>query len=219
LQSCLQHAKSVQLPKERIEEAIQKGTSKGNAGSEDLVTLRFDAIVNMDSTKVACVITALSDNRNRTTKHVRHIVSKSNGELLPTEKLAYLFVQVGWIIVELLVDQEEDEDAFLDCALEAGAINVEEFDMMEDEEDTSSRSKNATTITFLVTTDEKDLWRVVTSLRDAGYPVVEFEHRYILQDSEHGGVELSKQGEEDLEAFLEKMDENEDVNNVYHNAA
>jgi transcriptional/translational regulatory protein YebC/TACO1 len=32
-------------------------------------------------------------------------------------------------------------------------------------------------------------------------------------------VELSKQGEEDLEAFLEKMDENEDVNNVYHNAA
>ena len=70
----------------------------------------------------------------------------------------------------------------------------------------------------MVTTDDRDLWQVVTALKEAGFEVTQFEHRYILQDQEHGGVSLSEQGEEELEHFLEKMDENEDVTNVYHNA-
>jgi transcriptional/translational regulatory protein YebC/TACO1 len=191
----------VQLPKDRIEDAIAKASSKSTS-DQDLVNLRFDAMMNFDGINVACVITALTDNRNRTTKNVRHLVSKG-GELLPTDNLAYVFVQVGLIVVEKV----EDEDALLECALEAGATNVEE------EEDNEDSSNN-----FIVTTDERDLWRVVTSLRESGYEVAQFEHRYIIQDQEHGGVELSKEGEEELERFLEKMDENEDVNNVYHNA-
>jgi YebC/PmpR family DNA-binding regulatory protein len=209
LQSAISHAKAVQLPKNRIEEAISiatKASSKSTTttSDQDLVQLRFDAMMNFDGSKVACVITALTDNRNRTTKNVRHLVSKEGGELLPTDNLAYVFVQVGLIVVEKV----EDEDALLGCALEAGASNVEEE---EDDEDSSNNY-------MLVTTDEKDLWHVVTSLRESGYEVAQFEHRYILQDQEHGGVELSKEGEEELETFLEKMDENEDVNNVYHNA-
>ena len=200
LQSCIAHAKAVQLPKDRIEEAITKAT-KANS-DQDLINLRFDAMMAFDGGKVACVITALSDNRNRTTQNVRHLVTKDGGELLPTDSLAYLFVQVGLIMVENV----KDEDELFECALEAGADNVEE--------ENSEESENS----FLVTTDEKDLWHVVTSLRGSGYEVAQFEHRYILQDLEHGGVELSEEGEEQLGSFLEKMDENEDVTNVFHNA-
>ena len=69
-----------------------------------------------------------------------------------------------------------------------------------------------------MTTDEKDLWQIVTALREAGHSVSHFEHRYILQDQEHGGVTLSPEGEETLVSFLDLLDETEDVNNVYHNA-
>lgn len=202
LQSAISHAKSVQLSKDRIEEAIAKATSK-SAADRDFESLRFDAMMNFDGTKIGCVITALSDNRNRTTQQVRHLVSKHGGEFLPTDNLAYMFVHVGWIVV----DGIEDEDGLMDCALEAGADNIEESD--DDESENS----------FIVTTEDKNLFQVVTALRDEGYNVSHFEHRYILQDQQHGGMELSPQGEEELLDFLEKMDEDtEDVNNVYHNA-
>lgn len=203
LQSAISHAKSVQLTKDRIEEAISKATSKA-AADQDFESLRFDAMMSFDGTKIGCVITALSDNRNRTTQHVRHLVSKHGGEFLPTDNLAYMFVHVGWIVV----DGVEDEDSLMECALEAGAENIEESD--DDESDNNN---------FVVTTEEKDLFLVVTALRDASHNVSHFEHRYILQDQDHGGMELSPQGEEELIDFLEKMDEDtEDVNNVYHNA-
>ncbi|KAL3941709.1 MAG: hypothetical protein SGBAC_003989 [Bacillariaceae sp.] len=199
LQSAISHAKSVQLTKDRIEEAISKATSKA-AADQDFESLRFDAMMSFDGTKIGCVITALSDNRNRTTQQVR----KHGGEFLPTDNLAYMFVHVGWIVV----DGVEDEDSLMECALEAGAENIEESD--DDESDNNN---------FVVTTEEKDLFLVVTALRDASHNVSHFEHRYILQDQDHGGMELSQQGEEELIDFLEKMDEDtEDVNNVYHNA-
>jgi transcriptional/translational regulatory protein YebC/TACO1 len=201
LQSALSHAKSVQLAKDRIEEAISKATSKASS-DQDFDNLRFDAMMNFDGHKIACVITALSDNRNRTTQQVRHLVSKQGGEFLPTDNLAYLFEHVGWVVVH----DVKDEDTLFEEALEAGALNVVEDD---DEERIHS---------FIVTTDEKDLFHVVAKLRKSGNNVSHFEHRYILQDQEHGGVELSSRGEDDLVEFLELMDEAEDVNNVYHNA-
>ena len=44
---------------------------------------------------------------------------------------------------------------------------------------------------------------VVKALQKEGYKVAQFEHRYILQDADHGGVELSGDGEEQLEDFLQ----------------
>lgn len=220
LQSAIAHAKSVQLPKDRIEDAIAKGTAKGS-GDADLLNLRYDAMLDMAGTKVACIVTTLTDNRNRTASSVRHLVNKEgSGELMPTDSLSYVFVHVGQIVVENV----HDEDALLECAMEAGASNMEVDDTIYSNEDISGKDESSSSSTspsgqqYLLTTDEKDLFRVVTSLRAAGYTIMQFEHRYILQDSEHGGVELTREGEDKLINFLDKMDENEDVTNVFHNA-
>eukprot|EP00934_Nitzschia_sp_Nitz4_P007341 Nitzschia sp. Nitz4//scaffold120_size68122//16446//17228//NITZ4_006039-RA/size68122-processed-gene-0.46-mRNA-1//-1//CDS//3329534263//7331//frame0 len=206
LQSAVAHAKSVQLPKDRIDDAIAKGTSKGGDSDADLLNLRFDAMLNLNGTKVACIVTALTDNRNRTTSSVRHLVTKDGaGELLTTDSLSYVFQHVGQIVVENV----KDEDSLMECALDAGATNIEQ-DTNEDGEETT---------TYTVTTEDTDLFQVVTSLRDGEFDVTEFEHRYILLDEEHGGVELPSESEDALINFLDKMDENEDVSNVYHNAA
>jgi transcriptional/translational regulatory protein YebC/TACO1 len=248
LQSAIAHAKSLQLPKEKIEDAIARGmgssNSNNNIGHNDMKYMRYDAMLTMGgTTKVACIITALSDNRNRTAASVRHVVTKEGcGELMATDSLSFMFQHVGQIVVRIVVvggdpsphlasvlgrSKDEEEEALLECALEAGATNVEPYDDDEyveyhegDGSSSSSSSPSSSSFTFLVTTVDTELFHVVTALREANpqYEVVRFEHRYIVQDPIHGGVELSPEGEDQLMAFLDKMDENEDVTHVYHNA-
>ncbi|KAG7374707.1 transcriptional regulator [Nitzschia inconspicua] len=244
LQAAIAHAKAVQLPKDKLEEAIEKGTTvyrtKKGAGA-DLENLRFDAMMRIsssseekttddsDSAQVACIILALSDNRNRTTQQIRHLVTKTGGELLPTDNLNYLFHQVGVILVEQpsIKDEkstEEFEEELLEAALEAGAINVEELPLHQQEEESENdeasndEKANESLATFVVTTEERDLWQVVQALQSNGYQISQFQHRYVLQDEEHGGVDLSPDTWKQFEEFIDKLEDLEDVNHVYHNA-
>lgn len=214
LQSAIAHAKSVQLPKDRIEEAIAKGSSKGS-GAANLTNLRYDAMLNIGGTKIACIILALSDNRNRTASNVRLLVTKEGGgELMTTNSLSYLFDHVGHIVVENV----QDDEALLECALEAGAVNVEQDSSDDDPDNNSTTDSESQSSRFIVTTKDTELFQVVTLLRDQGYTIGQFEHRYILQDEQLGGVQLSPSGEEALINFLDKADENEDVTHIFHNA-
>ena len=264
VQTALQHAKSVQLSKERIQDAISKDQGGGkNDGSNDFESLRFDAMIPIKSQEndigqqfqVACVITALSDNRNRTTKNVRHIVTKAGGEFLPTNTLDYVFQHVGMILVSISISENNDdaaskEDQLIECALDAGAINVEgeeDDDISNIHESVSENdmSKSRRRM-FVVTTDEKDLYQVVTELRSSlpenSFQIEQFEHRYVLVDGEHGGVELEGNADNDdgksdhgqaskkshvekdgsswqqLEEILEKLEDDDDVDQIYHNA-
>ncbi|KAG7349137.1 transcriptional regulator [Nitzschia inconspicua] len=243
LQAAIAHAKAVQLPKDKLEEAIEKGTTayrtKKGAGA-DLENLRFDAMMrisssseettdDLDSAQVACIILALSDNRNRTTQQIRHLVTKTGGELLPTDNLNYLFHQVGVILVEQpsIKDEkstEQFEEELLEAALEAGAINVEELPLHQQEEESENdeasndETANESLATFVVTTEERDLWQVVQALQSNGYQISQFQHRYVLQDEEHGGVDLSPDTWKQFEEFIDKLEDLEDVNHVYHNA-
>ena len=197
LQSAIAHAKSIQLPKIRIQDAIDKANLDKSKDEADFVDIRYDAMLGFGGNKVACILTALTDNRNRTASNVRSTVRKSGGELLPTASLNYLFNHVGVV----LVDEVTDEDALWECALEAGATDV---DMDQ---------KSA-----MITCDASDLWNVVTILKNDGrFKVSEFEQRYVTSDAELA-VSLDEEGQEQLDRFLDKMDEDEDVTHVYHNA-
>ena len=69
-----------------------------------------------------------------------------------------------------------------------------------------------------MTTEERDLWQVVQALKESGYQVSQFQHRYVLQDEEHGGVDLSPDAWQQFEDFVDKLEDLEDVNHVFHNA-
>jgi transcriptional/translational regulatory protein YebC/TACO1 len=264
VQTALLKAKDVQLSKERIQEAIQKGQGGGGGAggkNDNYESLRFDAMIpikpsstaippaqqqQQQQQNVACIITALSDNRNRTTQNVRHIITKAGGELLPTDTLNYVFQHVGMILVVKEDDEEGDtgeltespvsddsssvdwEDRLLECALEAGAINVEEEEEatggdIDDDGDDGDDINNETVSklrTFIVTTEERDLYQVVSALQKAKYRISQFEHRYVLLDDDHGGVALSDEAGswERLGDILDKLDDDDDVDQVYHNA-
>lgn len=199
LQSAIQHAKSIQLPKDRIQDAINKHQEK-NKDSQSFQTMRYDAMLTLGGTKVACIVTALTDNRNRTAASVRATVVRTEGELLATASHDYLFDHVGMVLVEKF---DGNEDALWECALEAGATEVD-----VDEEQSSA----------VMTCEPADLWNLVTALQQQGYDPQEFEHRYMLADPSNA-VPLSEEGQESLEKFLDKMDEDEDVTHVYHNCS
>lgn len=252
LQAAIQHAKSVQLPRDRIDEAIESAATK-SGGSHDFFPLRFDAMMRLEdnvrndenavssSVQVACIITALSDNRNRTTQHVRHLVTKYGGEFLPTDHLNYLFEHVGRIVVQTHRTTTEDdllvlEEDIIESALEAGAINVEPTDDDDDDDESvdGKESIDGNFTRFVVTTEEKDLWKVVRSLQSGAaaeddnnnppsakkWDLVRFEHKYILKEDygEVASIHTDSPAQESLGDFLDQLEENEDVHKVYHNA-
>jgi len=227
LQAAIQHAKLVKLPKDRIEDAIER--ARGSSGSDEYFPLRFDAMMrlqdssNNDSVQVAFIVTALSDNRNRTTQNIRHLVNKHGGEFLPTDHLNYLFQKVGHIYVEAKEQQEciaDLEEELMECALEAGATNFEEVED-EDVEDIDEAPANTR---FLVTTAETDLWKVARAI-SAGCKnaiIANCEHTYVLKDEfgtpEFINIQSESEAHQALDEFLDKLEEDEDVDKVYHNA-
>ena len=246
LQAAIQHAKQVKLPKDRIEDAIEKGIGGGNSKEAELVPLRFDAMMRLEnngddsgssSVQVACIITALSDNRNRATQNIRHLVNKYGGEFLPTDHLSYLFEQVGHIEVEPKVSGtdasiDELEETLMECALEAGATNVEPMEV--DEETQEDGSGDEGKARFLVTTEETDLWKVARALMPettsdesaesvaADYSIINCEHRYVLKEEygapEYVNIQSGSEAHDRLGDFLDLLEEDEDVHKVYHNA-
>jgi len=215
LQSSVQAAKAMQVPKDRIEDAI-KCVSKGT--DEELVNMRYDGYLNTPSGRVQVILTALTDNKNRTAANVRSKLSKSDGELSSTGVNDWLFDHVGVALVhkqkgiESDDDQsaskfteltEREEEEILECALEGGAADVD-FGEPEDEH-------------ALVKCDPSDLHPLVVTLREGGYHVSEFEVRYMMKDAS-SSIMLDIESTEKFQQYLDKMDSDEDVNNVFHNA-
>jgi transcriptional/translational regulatory protein YebC/TACO1 len=244
LQSTISAARAVQLPRERIDKAIERGVNPhSKVEGEELVLRRYDGMIPAGSSgKIAVIIEALTENRNRTAANVRHLVTRIGGELLPTGANDWLFEHVGlsWMSKNMTskdstkhgeadefdktnyeLDTPEnkrvlpvDIDALLECALEAGATDV---DFSEDEEtginETSEHLKNE----IVVKCEPSNLLNVVKALKQQGYITNHFESQWRLKD-EDNKVTVDEEGVPKFEKFLESIEEDLDVTNVFHNA-
>lgn len=182
-------AKAANMPNDNIERSIKRAA--GELGDKDYKELTYEGYGVAGS---AVIITTLTDNNNRTAGDVRAIMSKHGGSLGMTGCVSYMFDTKGMIVIERTPALTEDE--VTEYAIEAGADDV-------------------------VTSE--DAFEVYTS-------VVAFsEARKLLE--EHGLTFLQAEitqipqskitlPEDKLELFLkmlDKLEENDDVQNVYHN--
>jgi YebC/PmpR family DNA-binding regulatory protein len=118
LRLVIDKARAVNMPKDNIERAIQKGTGSGEGEA-------FEEVVyeGYGPGGTAILLRALTDNRNRTVGEVRHVLSKHGGNLGASGCVAYLFEKRG----VLSFDRAGlDGDALLEAALDAGASDVVE---------------------------------------------------------------------------------------------
>jgi len=116
LRTAIDNAKAGNMPTANIEKAIKRGTGELPGVSYEEYTYE-----GYGPQGVAIMIEALTDNKNRTTAEIRHIMSKHNGHLGEVGCVAWMFDQKGTIVVD---KGKVDEDTLMSAALEAGAEDV-----------------------------------------------------------------------------------------------
>lgn len=130
LRLAIDRARSFSMPKDSIERAIQKGA--GGSGDTKLVEVRYEAY---GPGGVALLIDTLTDNRNRTSAEIRHILEKNGGRLAEAGSVSWLFETKGliqitkpnnWADLELLLIeagaediQTQDDEIMITCPPEA----------------------------------------------------------------------------------------------------
>ncbi|HBH92666.1 MAG TPA: YebC/PmpR family DNA-binding transcriptional regulator, partial [Bacteroides sp.] len=183
--------KANNMPNDTIERGIKKA-----AGNIDAVNYEEVTYEGYGPNGTAIIVKALTDNKNRTASNVRNAFTKGSGSVGTQGCVSYMFDEKGQIII----DKEEcdmDADDLMMIALDAGADDFSE-------EDDS----------FEITTAPDDFETVRQALEEQKIPMASAEVTKIPQNY----VELTS--EEDIKKMnriLMLLDEDDDVQNVYHN--
>ena len=188
LRTAIEKAKAAGLPNDNIKRAIEKGAGAGASDNYEELTYEGYAAGG-----VAVVVEAMTDNRNRTAGDIRSYFTKYNGSLGATGCVGWMFDQRGVITFSNDVDFEKLFEA---------AINLDALDVIEDEE------------TYKVLTTPENFQAVVEGLEAEGFKSETAELSRIPQNT----IEVTDEAVAgQVLKLLEKLEEHDDVQNVYAN--
>lgn len=190
LRDCIAKAKMNNMPNENINRAIKKAAGEGE-------NINYETIVYEGYAPggVAVIAEALTDNKNRTAADVRHAFDKNGGSLGASGCVAWMFDTKGLITVEN--DGDIDEETLMMAALEAGA---------EDVSDAGGR--------VCWSRRSRGAGRSARGAGAAGYKLTSAELSRIPQNTVSPDPALY----ESIDRLLDMLEENDDIQNVYHNA-
>ena len=189
LRDAISKAKMNNMPNDNITRIIKKASGEnGNVNYESIVYEGYG------QNGVAVIVEALTDNKNRTAADVRHAFDKNGGSLGASGCVSWMFDTKGLITIEN--DGSIDEDEIMMEALEAGA---EDF------------------------SNEEGFFEIVTDVSSLGQVRDELEKKYTLNSAEisripQNTVSLTEEQGQILDKLIDMLDDNDDVQNVYHNA-
>lgn len=189
LRLAIQKAKQVNLPKDKIENAIKKGTGELEGG--DILETMYEGY---GPGGVAMLVDVATDNKNRVVAEIRHAFTKNNGNMAETGAVSYMFNRKGVIV---FTKEKYTEDDLMEVGLEAGAE-----DIIDEGE------------TFTVHTDPSDFMAVQQAFTDAE---MEFESAELNQVPENLVPVDAETGKKVMRLF-DALEDNDDVQNVYMNA-
>ena len=191
LRDVIAKAKANNMPNDTIERGIKKAAGDANAVNYESVTYE-----GYGPNGTAIIVDALTDNKNRTAANVRSAFTKGKGSLGTQGCVSYMFDKKGQIII----DKEEcdlEADDLMMMALDAGA---EDFTEEED--------------SFIVLTDPDDFSAVREALEQEKIAMADAQVTMIPQTY----VELTdEQDLYNINKILSLLDEDDDVQEVYHN--
>lgn len=190
LRDLIAKAKSNNVPNDNIDRIIKKASGETEVDYEELYYEGYGP------SGVAVIVYTTTDNRNRTASDMRHYFDKFGGNLGQTGCVSYMFEDKGHI---LIVDEEGkiDEDQLMEDALEAGAEDFQAEDGIYD-----------------IYTDVADLTAVREALEAKGYTLESAEKDKIPS------IYVTLTDENDIRLMnllLEHLEDNDDVQEVYHN--
>ena len=191
LATVITKAKAANMPNDNIKRVLEKAASAGSGESYESITYE-----GYGPGGVAVIVEAMTDNRNRTAGSVRHHFDKYGGNLGANGCVSWSFDKKGVLVIDN-EDGDLDEDTVMMDALDSGA---EDF--------------SADGPVFEITTDPDAFNDVVAALEKKGYTFESAELEMVPQNY------VTMTGEDDvknMEKLLDMLDDNEDVQNVWHN--
>ncbi|MDO5026220.1 MAG: YebC/PmpR family DNA-binding transcriptional regulator [Tissierellia bacterium] len=188
LKSAIEKAKSINMPNDNIMRAIKKGVSSSEGDNFEQVTYE-----GYGPGGIAVIVETLTDNRNRTAPDVRHAFDKFGGNLGTSGSVSFMFDHVGVIVLD---QSKYDYDEFMLDALEADVKDIKTEDGM-----------------IIVYTEIEDFSSVKSYLTEKTYEFVDSDIMYVAQNYQT----LQGQDNLDMEKLIDMLEENDDVQNVYHN--
>lgn len=190
LRDVVAKAKANNMPQDTITRAIKKG-----AGEMDGVNYEEITYEGYGPSGVAMIVNALTDNKNRTAGNVRHAFDKFGGNMGSSGCVAFMFQRKGQLIIEKTDEIEEDE--IMMQALDAGA---EDFNAEEE--------------VFEIITSPDDFSSVREALEGEGYEFLSADITMIPDTT----VGLDMETAEKLQKLIDKLEDDDDVQDVWHNA-
>ena len=187
LRSAIQAARSANMPKDNIERAIDKSSSNNLANFENI---RYEGF---GPEKIAVIVEALTDNKNRTASKIRTIFQKNGGNFGTLGSASHKFKQVGVIKIDL---DEISEEKIIDMALEAGADDCLSNDELHE-----------------IHCEKSKIYDVKKKLEINIKNFVSTEIEWIPVNS----INISKDKFNEIKEFLEMLDNDEDVQNIFTN--
>lgn len=188
LRAAIDEAKVANMPNENIERAKKRGT-----GELEGVTLEEVTYEAYGPNGVAILIEVVTDNRNRTTSAIRHLLGRHNGSLGGQGSVAWQFHAQGIISIDA---KKFEEDAIIAFALEGGAIDVQ---TEEDE--------------YTIITSPENFSKIKDTLENNKIEVLRSELTKIPQST----VPISEKDAQKILKLFEALDELDDVQHVYAN--
>ena len=187
LRSAIQAARSANMPKENIERAIEKSS---NIDQSNFENIRYEGF---GPSKSAVIVEALTDNKNRTASNIRTIFSKNNGSLGTQGSASHNFQRLGVIKID---KNEIEQDKIFELAIESGAndcISRDEFHEVQ--------------------TDIDEIYEVKKKFEKVIVNFLSTEIEWLPINK----VSLKDEENQNMVKFLETLEDEDDVQNVYTN--
>ena len=188
LRSAIQAARSANMPKDNIERAIDKSSIVADTNFENI---RYEGF---GPAKTAIVVTTLTDNKNRTASNIRTIFQKYGGGLGTQGSASHNFLQLGVIKID---KEEMDEEKIFNLATDAGAndcIFHENY--------------------YEIHTNNDEIYDVKNLLEKEISNFISTEIEWVPINK----INLNEEEKEKMNNFLEILEEDDDVQNVFTNA-
>ncbi len=189
LRAAMQSAKAHNMPKERVEAAIKRAAGKDALDLQEIVYEAYGPY------GVAIVLESATDNPTRTVANIRSYLNKSNGSLATAGSLEFLFQRRGVFCISL--EGKSIDDMEMDL-IDAGAEDIE----IEENE-------------VLAHTDFNNFVHMQRALEEKGIEMLSAN----LQRVPNNTVVLTEEQMDDVLKLIDKLEDDEDIQNVFHNIA
>ncbi|RWZ59957.1 YebC/PmpR family DNA-binding transcriptional regulator [Halobacillus fulvus] len=190
LRLAIDKARSNNMPNDNVDRAIKKATG-------DLEGVNYEEYTyeGYGPGGVAVMVKVLTDNKNRTAADVRHAFNKNDGNLGENGCVSFMFNRKGYLAIDRSETEADEEEMLLEV-IEAGAEEMETTDSH-----------------FEIYTEPEDFQEVKSALEEQGHTFISSEVTMIPETY----TPLDEGGVEKMLKLIDMLEDNDDVQEVYHN--